>query len=301
MRKVSLLMLVVATMFITACEPKEDSSIVPAPTADFSASKTAIIAGETVNFNSSVTNATSINWEFTGGNPAMSSEANPTVIYAVAGKYSVTLTAIGSDGQIAKVTKDTLITVDSPIVLLPVAAFTADKTAVGLGNTVKFTDQSSNGPFSSYLWTFEGGTPTESTEANPEVVYNEAGKFQVSLKVVSTNGENVISKTDYITVTDDRIKVSGFIKNLGDNIILEEFSIGIVDAQGYTTTLGETDVFGADNSYEIFISRDYLGKTLDLLGGLDWTNSLNPDSVGKDVYGPTITLQETNIVDWIVE
>jgi PKD repeat protein len=298
--KTRLLMIMVAIMMIAfSCEPKEEDPIVPAPTASFSASKTAIAVGENVNFTSSVTNATKISWEFAGGNPITSSEANPIVTYATAGKYSVTLTATGSDGQIATVTKDTLIKVAAPVVLLPVAAFTADKTAIGMEDTVKFTNQSQNGPFISYSWTFDGGFPATSTEANPKVYYSNAGKFKVTLIVVSANGSNTVTKTDYITVTDNRIKISGLIKNIGNTITLTGIDIGDANASSWVG-LGSTTVFGSNNSYEVLVPRKYLGKTIKLFGDIHWINSALSSSKGQGITGPTVTLQETNTVDWNV-
>ncbi|MCF8378289.1 MAG: T9SS type A sorting domain-containing protein [Bacteroidales bacterium] len=82
-------------------------------TADFSADVTSIVEGESVNFSdlSSGGTITIWYWEFEGGTPAVSTEQNPTVAYAVEGVYDVTLTV--SDGSNSNaITKEDYITVD---------------------------------------------------------------------------------------------------------------------------------------------------------------------------------------------
>ncbi len=61
------------------------------------------------------------------------------------------------------------------------ANFTSDVTSVCTGSTVSFTDLSTSA--TSWLWTFEGGTPATSTDRNPVVTYNNTGVFDVTLEV----------------------------------------------------------------------------------------------------------------------
>jgi PKD repeat protein len=79
------------------------------------------------------------------------------------------------------------------------AFFKTDKTSVVAGDTVKFEDLSIGHP-QAWKWTFEGGTPSSSTEENPSVIYDSSGKYQVSLVV--TSGEKTYTKQikNYITV-----------------------------------------------------------------------------------------------------
>ncbi len=82
----------------------------------------------------------------------------------------------------------------------PIADFVADNVDVLEGDTVTFTDSSTNNP-TSWAWTFEGGTPPTSTDAAPTVVYNSEGSYDVSLitsNVAGTSDE--VAKPDYITV-----------------------------------------------------------------------------------------------------
>ncbi|WP_070786750.1 PKD domain-containing protein [Flavobacterium crassostreae] len=71
------------------------------PVASFKTSTTAICANKTVTFKDVSTGLpVSRSWTFAGGTPATSTAINPTVTYATAGNYAVTLTvtnAVGND------------------------------------------------------------------------------------------------------------------------------------------------------------------------------------------------------------
>jgi len=81
----------------------------------------------------------------------------------------------------------------------PVAEFSGTPTTLCEGNTVSFTDLSTNTP-TSWSWTFAGGTPSSSTAQNPTITYNTAGTYQVQLTATNTFGNDVETKVGYITV-----------------------------------------------------------------------------------------------------
>lgn len=85
-------------------------------------------------------------------------------------------------------------------VLSPVANFEADLQSGEASLNVQFTDLSSNNP-TSWIWSFEGGTPTFSNQQNPTVTYNTEGTYQVTLTCSNSAGENTITKSSYITVS----------------------------------------------------------------------------------------------------
>jgi len=84
--------------------------------------------------------------------------------------------------------------------LLPVANFTADVKNGEAPLTVQFRDASVNNPVS-WSWTFEGGTPSTSTEQNPTVTFRSAGTFEVSLTSTNNAGSNTKVKSNYISVS----------------------------------------------------------------------------------------------------
>lgn len=84
-------------LFSTGCDQEDD--IVPAAvTADFTANQFVLEEGGSIDFTDlSTGDPTSWNWAFEGGEPASSTEQNPTVSYAVAGTYEVSLTVTNGD------------------------------------------------------------------------------------------------------------------------------------------------------------------------------------------------------------
>ena len=86
--------------------------------------------------------------------------------------------------------------------VVPTADFTSDLTSIYEGETVVFTNQSTGGA-TSWNWTFNGGTPSSSTNQNPSVIYNTAGVYDVTLISSNTIGDsNPETKSGYITVSE---------------------------------------------------------------------------------------------------
>lgn len=82
--------------------------------------------------------------------------------------------------------------------VFPLADFSVSDRTVEIGSSVQFINESQNS--TEYLWIFEGGNPSTSTEANPTVQYNNLGSFNVSL--TATDGRNSSSQDidDFINV-----------------------------------------------------------------------------------------------------
>ena len=196
------------------------------PIADFTATPTTVYVGETVSFTDmSTNNPTSWNWSFSGGTPTSSTTQNPQVVYNSSGTYNVSLTVSNAFGTDTK-TKIKYITVlDLPV---PVADFTATPTTVYAGETVSFTDLSTNNP-TSWNWSFSGGTPTSSTTQNPQIVYNSPGTYNVSLTVSNAFGTDTKTKTDYIHVSTPSIvnfTADQTIINQGEVVHFSDLSTG---------------------------------------------------------------------------
>lgn len=176
-------------------ETKTDYITVGVPDIDFSADVSSIMVGEDVNFTDlSTGDPTTWEWSFGDGSP-VSNDKNPTHTYNTYGTFNVKLTATNQWGSNHKL-KTNFVTVNTS----PTADFVADTVYTLAEGVINFSDLSEGVP-TSWQWTFEGGTPNSSTEQNPEnIVYNNLGKYTVTL--ISTNdfGVNTMAKTDYITV-----------------------------------------------------------------------------------------------------
>ncbi|OFY74876.1 MAG: hypothetical protein A2275_06000, partial [Bacteroidetes bacterium RIFOXYA12_FULL_35_11] len=87
-----------------------------------------------------------------------------------------------------------------PLSNAPIANFTANTMVPAIGEEVVFIDNSLNNP-TSWLWTFEGGTPATSTSQNPgTVTFSTNGFHIISLKVTNANGNDIKTREQYINV-----------------------------------------------------------------------------------------------------
>jgi PKD repeat protein len=107
-------------------------------------------------------------------------------------------------------TKTNYISVTSP--LAPVAQFTGSPLSGSSPLNIQFTDNSTNTP-TSWLWNF--GDNTTSTLKNPSHIYQNAGTYSVTLTVTNNVNSSTLTKTNYITVSQNLIsnftsdKISG--------------------------------------------------------------------------------------------
>ncbi|MBW8050828.1 MAG: PKD domain-containing protein [Cytophagales bacterium] len=81
----------------------------------------------------------------------------------------------------------------------PVADFTADTTIIIAGDTVNFTDLSTNTPTS---WSWDFGDVGTSSLQNPSHTYTTAGAYTVSLTASNAYGSDLMIKNSYITVSN---------------------------------------------------------------------------------------------------
>lgn len=236
-------LMAVLVIILMSCTKQE-------PIASFSVDNATIPEGGSVNFtDQSLNNPTSWEWTFEGGSPGVSSAQNPSVTYADAGKYQVSLMVTNHDGSDAVIRKNCINVTLPP----PVAGFTADKTSISTGTTVYFTDLSTNQPVGWY-WVFEGGDPSTSTLQNPSVVFNYAGVYTVSLVVSNEGGLDYQEKEDYISVTEEStdltfnnttfkdidIEINGVDKVIPPDGSVTYYGLTGSSVDYYATTSGET-------------------------------------------------------------
>jgi PKD repeat protein len=146
--------------------------------------------GLTVNFTATGNNVTEYFWDFGDGNT--SNLSNPVHTYSVGGNYEVILTLSNNCGDAQRVRT---VVLQPP----PVAGFTAQNTTGCAPLTVNFTN-TSTGNANSYLWQLPGGTPSTSTLANPTVVYNAPGTYNVTLTATNAGGSNTETQAQFVSV-----------------------------------------------------------------------------------------------------
>ncbi len=106
----------------------------------------------------------------------------------------------------------------------PVADFSASQTTICVGSTVNFTDLSTNSP-SSWSWTINGGTPSSSTSANPSVIFDTPGTYDVVLTATNDFGSNTITKVAYIVVNPSIVPAVSIASSDNDNSICQTNSV----------------------------------------------------------------------------
>ncbi len=96
----------------------------------------------------------------------------------------------------------------------PVADFSADDVTPAVGQTVTFTDLSSDSP-TSWSWSFSPATityvgGTSSSSQNPQVTFDATGTYSVTLTATNAYGSDDEVKTNYITAGSSCPPVTSF-------------------------------------------------------------------------------------------
>jgi len=113
----------------------------------------------------------------------------------------------------------------------PIADFTGVPTNIFTGQTVNFTDLSTNTP-TTWSWNFGGGgTPNTSTLQNPSIVFNTVGSYTVTLTATNADGSDAETKTAYINVTTPVAPVANFSADdvtptVSQNVTFTDLSTG---------------------------------------------------------------------------
>lgn len=144
-----------------------------------------------VHFTNTSQNGISYLWDF--GDGATSTEKDPIHKFETSGVKSVTLTVTNDCGQ----TSTTIVVV---VIFPPSAEFSSDKNTGCGAQTITFEDLSTEGAVQ-WLWYFEGGSPSTSTDKNPVVQYNTPGSYDVTLIASNSIGSDTIVKPGFVLIS----------------------------------------------------------------------------------------------------
>jgi len=155
-------------------------------------------------------------WDF-GDGIGSSTLQNPSYNYATPGIYTVSLTTSNSCGNGTVAQQQ--IKIDQPAE----ASFIDDLPKCA-GQVVQFTDTSFGLP-DAWQWNFGDGS--SSSEQNPTHIYNNAGNYEVKLKVSNSCGESAQFKK---SITIPSLPIADFVSNtpicLGNNMSFVDTSSG---------------------------------------------------------------------------
>ncbi|WP_304020552.1 PKD domain-containing protein [Methanospirillum hungatei] len=163
--------------------------------ADFSGTPTSGTVPLTVQFTDLSTGGPTM-WAWDFGDGGTSMVASPSYTYQNPGTYTVKLTASSQTGGTSTKVREGYITVSPSGGII--ADFVGTPTSGNAPLTVQFSDRSQGGP-TMWSWVFgDGGT---ALVANPVHVYQQPGKYTVSLTASNQASSNTAVKADYVTVS----------------------------------------------------------------------------------------------------
>ncbi len=172
----------------------------------------------------STNNPTEWEWQFPGGEPAVSTEQNPVVTYSDPGTYSLSVIVTNADGQSATDFVDFITVSDEPVALFDVEL---------LGRTINLTNNSVGGD--EVLWDFGDGNT--STEASPSYSYEDPGTYEVTLTVTNQCGSVSINQTVVVesTSTNDIRIGTGWnvLPNPSDGVFVIELESALPSDASY--------------------------------------------------------------------
>lgn len=243
-----------------------------APVANFSYDRDTIFKDDSVLFSDmSSANTVTYKWTFINGSPSSSTEQNPLIKYSRVGSHVVALTVANIAGSNSKIVQKAITVLNRSA---PKATISSDVQSIDVNGAIRFIDKSTGGP-TSRKWYFQGGTPSESSEANPFVTYANAGSYSVTLVVENEFGKDSVTMIDYVTVgtssVEDSEYISGFnlYPNPASNDMVtvdfynnqtQKYKIDLIDANGRVVkNLYYDKVKGGDNRLTF--------NTYNLLGG----------------------------------
>ncbi|MEP7197753.1 MAG: PKD domain-containing protein [Saprospiraceae bacterium] len=213
-------------------------SVQEGPTAEYQKS----ITGFEAFFTNLSKNANTYYWDF--GDGKSSTQVSPSHNFGVEGEFLVRLI---TENQCGIDTFEQLIA----IYLIPKVNFTSDYIKGCAPLKINFKDLSSIDVID-WSWQFESGIPAISSQKNPSISFEKAGKYTVKLSVKNTNGTNSATKLKYIEVLSPLRCPNRPNKKTGTDIsnggFIEEGQIFSRSRSEY-----EVNVFPNPSNDEIFI------------------------------------------------
>jgi len=162
------------------------------PEIEIDVSSEAFCAGEVVEFTGIGQDITNWFWNF--GDGGVSTQQNPSYVYAIPGNYTVTLTATHLNGCVG------MASIEIGVGQQPIANFETENNCFGLPTQFHDLSVSPEAIIEEWLWDFDDNGNT-SAEQNPSYEFTEPGEYYVTL-TITTNYGCVESLSRWVTIFD---------------------------------------------------------------------------------------------------
>jgi hypothetical protein len=240
-----------------------------APSVGFTPNRRNPCAGATVNFTNQSTGAVSYAWTFEGGMPATSTASAPSVSYAAAGVYAVTLTATNAIGSTTSVQTAAITVSANNLSISAVTAAGSISTTVA-GGTAPYTYAWNNGRATANITGVNPGTYT--------VTVTDASGCRSNQTFVLNNPVGVFFPASvselqlFPNPTEQTARLSLRLDNTAEVVVQIYTPIGQLISQKNYAQIAElqTDIDLSDRPAGVYLVRVFVGgeaKTLKLVKG----------------------------------
>ncbi len=171
--------------------------------------------------------------------------------------------------------------VNNTVLIPPTVGFDIAGTLGCAAFTIDFLDESSTNT-TSWLWTFEGGTPATSSEQNPTVTYNQAGEFDVTLVASNAVGTETLVKNDLVVVSEN-LPTSAFTAVV-DGLVVTFFN-NSQNELSYQWNMDDGFMFEEANPTHTYSTHGYYDIVL-----------ITHNGCGSDTLIQTIIVDPSNVV-----
>lgn len=251
-------------------------TVLEGPTAEFSFD---YLEKDKVQFTNNSTNSDSYFWRFGDGRISLSK--NPKHTFKDGGKYVVELR---SRKDQCKSDSYFIDTIEVKIPLIAHMIFNTSKICVG--DTVSFNVEPSK--YDSVKWIFQGGNIIRSNEEHVSIVYENIGKYDVTLISYSKYGQDTLLREELINVT--QTPISDFEFNiLNDTVVFTSLSLL---GERYLWDFGDGNRSSQENPTHIY------GEIGNFKVELTVENRCNSSVYSKDVIISTIGIEEIGNEDF---
>ena len=182
----------------TGCSDTSEQQLIvkSSPDVQFTTNSQPACDSFTVNITNVTNGAATYLWHFGDGDTSVLT--NPSHLYAVPGSYTISLTAVSTNGCERSLSIMNMITIHAS----PVINISSSQNNVCVNNCIDFHD-SSTGMNSSWSWLFPGAFPTSSLSQHPSnVCYTTTGNYPIMLTVSNGFCSSVKTFNNFINVTN---------------------------------------------------------------------------------------------------